>query len=80
MDWLGPLRKDTERIREETKKIREETNRLREENKELKSISKDELKEIFQKSLKTNLSNVQPMPLPTEQFFNKNYQQTNEKL
>jgi hypothetical protein len=38
MDWLEPLRQDTERIRQETLKMREETERLRAENKILKQI------------------------------------------
>jgi len=43
MDWLEPLRQDTERIRQENIKIREETERLREENRKLKSIDTDKL-------------------------------------
>jgi hypothetical protein len=36
MDWLEPLRQDTERIRQENIKIREETERLREVSRKLK--------------------------------------------
>ena len=39
MDWLEPLRQDTERIRQETIKIREETEKLREENRKLREFS-----------------------------------------
>ena len=49
MDWLEPLRQDTERIRQENIKIREETERLRESNQKLKSIDTDKL---FQQIIK----------------------------
>jgi bifunctional ADP-heptose synthase (sugar kinase/adenylyltransferase) len=54
MDWLEPLRQDTERIRQKTIKIREETERLREENRKLKSIdAKKLIQQIEEKTMKT---------------------------
>lgn len=41
MDWLKPLRRDTERIRQETIKIRKETERLKEQNRALNKIHKN---------------------------------------
>lgn len=52
MDWLEPLRQDTERIRQENLKMREETKRLRELNKKLKCLSEIDLNEIVKKSTK----------------------------
>jgi dsDNA-specific endonuclease/ATPase MutS2 len=61
MDWLEPLRQDTERIRqenikirEETERLRKETERLREENLNLKSIdTKKLIQQIEEKTMKT---------------------------
>ena len=50
MDWLEPLRQDTERIKQENIRIRKETERLREENLKLKSIdTKKLIQQIEQK-------------------------------
>ena len=51
MDWLEPLKKDTERIRQQNIEIRKETERLREQNKAL-----DKLHEKI-KAFKSNIFN-----------------------
>lgn len=52
MDWLEPLRQDTERIRQENIKMKEETKRLREMNRKLAALSKVDLAEIVKKCAK----------------------------
>lgn len=51
MDWLEPLRKDTERIRQENIEIRKETEKLRQTNIELKKAT-EKLRELDNKKLK----------------------------
>lgn len=67
MDWLEPLRQDTERIRQETQKIREETERIREENRKLKeSIRK--LKKINTQKLLQEITGSKMNQLTPEQI------------
>jgi len=50
MDWLEPLRKDTERMRQENIEMRKETDRMRKETEKLRELGNKKLKEIVEKS------------------------------
>jgi hypothetical protein len=86
MDWLEPLRQDTERIRQETIKIREETERLRESNRKLRELNQNSKKllEIVEKTTMTEKT-FDPNPTtecvakePTESQIRKRMELTQE--